>query len=107
MLSPAAIKAAPQYTISGDGIGKVKIGSKISSLPKQVEGLYDELQVVPPEDEDEAPYYNAVLSGQTVLAIIPYNYMSPNNDYHIWVPVTVKYAWGDYTQYITIKVSRM
>lgn len=74
-LSPVTLAGPPSITSSG--IGKVKTGTNISKLPKQIAGVYDKLELVSEEFVDEGAFedvislYRATLEGQTVIEFYP------------------------------------
>jgi len=74
-LAPLAQAGTP--VITSKGIGKVKIGAKVSKLPQQMSGVYDKLELVSEDIVDEGAYeetvslYRASLNGETVFEFYP------------------------------------
>ena len=77
MLCLSPVVLADNTSITSSGIGKVKTGAAISTLPKQMAGVYDKLELVSEEFEDEGAYeetisiYRATLNGETVFEFYP------------------------------------
>lgn len=77
MLCLSPVVLADNTSITSAGIGKVKTGAAISTLPKQMAGVYDKLELVSEEFEDEGAYeetisiYRATLNGETVFEFYP------------------------------------
>ena len=71
------VVSAKDYVFTVDGIGDIKVGTKMSSLPKQVSGLYDKIEFAVEEVSGEGGYEDTVhlyrvLSGrEVVLKIYP------------------------------------
>lgn len=61
------------YTISPDGIGAIKLGAEVTSLPASCEGLYDRLETITAEDDWGETYeYRRAFSGDSTLFDIYY-----------------------------------
>lgn len=71
------VVSAKDYVFTTDGIGDIKVGAKISSLPGQVSGLYNKIEFAVEEVSGEGGYEDTVhlyrvLSGrEVVLKIYP------------------------------------
>ncbi len=75
LLLVSATAMADNMTVTGSGIGKLKLGNKISKLPDQIPDLYDKIEQVTIEDYDEGgedysyTVYRASLNNERVLEI--------------------------------------
>ena len=58
-------------TLKADGIGPVRLGAVINSLPKSSEGLYDRIEPERVEEFDyEGTVYHLVLQGERIVTLI-------------------------------------
>ena len=75
--TPVAEPSPAMVLITKDGVGPVKLGAAVASLPNSVDGLYDKLEKTSREeffeggDSDVITVYVAKLKGKAVFEIIP------------------------------------
>lgn len=74
--------SAKDYVFTSDGIGPLKCGAAIQSIPKIIPGIYDQITIERKQiismDEDYIEFYAASLNGERVLEI--YNDAEYNPD---------------------------